>query len=139
MEKRLTEVACAILDVAEARLRAHIDYLYQHRLNRRQQKRDEIERRRVEAELERQKAIDDHHESNLANLRRLAIDHLAAVEIRNFVAAVKSHPDSAGKLQNEFRDWEGKVNAFANTIDPLSHPLGDIFSAYQPLPEDLKE
>ena len=94
-------------------------------------KRDEDKRRRLEA-------IARHHQANREALRSLANELQAACHVRDFVQAVRKHPECIGADLETFSEWERKVLEFADSIDPLEQSISNIFSAIKELPESFK-
>lgn len=128
-----------MLDLAERCLRLDATQQYERRLERRQPLLDAIARKREEDEKRRLEAIARHHQANREALRSLANEHQAACHVRDFVQAVRKHPECIGANLETFSEWERKVLEFADSIDPLEQPISNIFSAFKELPESLKK
>jgi hypothetical protein len=46
--------------------------------------------------------------------------------VRNFVQAVRQHPECTGTNFETFSEWARKVLEFADSIDPLVQPISNI-------------
>ncbi len=139
LEKQLADIIRTMLDVAERSLRLDATRQYERRVERRQEMLDAIAKERREDEKRRLEAIARHHRANREALRSLANEHQAACHVRNFVHAVREHPECTGANLVTFSEWERKVLEFADSIDPLEQPISNIFSAFKDLPASLKQ
>ena len=139
LEKQLADIIRTMLDVAERSLRLDATRQYERRVERRQEMLDAIAKERREDEKRRLEAIARHHRANREALRSLANEHQAACHVRNFVHAVREHPECTGANLVTFSEWERKVLEFADSIDPLEQPISNIFSAFKDLPASLKK
>ena len=138
LEKQLTAIAAAMLELAENGLRRDAMRTYERCLERRQKMVEAIAAKRIDDERRRVEAIENHRQCNHAKLRALAAEHQAASELRRFVDAVRDHPERAESNVREFSEWQRKVLAFADSIDPVVQPLSRILSSITELPEDRK-
>ncbi len=134
LEKQLTLIGVAMLEFAEKSLRLEATQSYERRVNRRQELLDAMAKKTADDERLRIEAIEKHHRTNRDALRKLASEHRSACEVRNFVDAVRQHPECAGARLVTFSEWERKVLEFADSIDPLTQPITKIFSAFTELP-----
>lgn len=139
IEKQLTSIGVAMLELAENRLRNCATQAYERRLQRRQELLDAIARKMADDERKRLEAIAKHHQANRDNLRKMAREHQSAREVRNFVDAVREHPTCTGANLSAFSEWERKVLKFADSMDPLSQPITDIFNSFAEPPEAVWE
>lgn len=137
IEKQLTSIGVAMLKLAENRLRNSATHAYERRLQRRQELLDAIARKKADDERKRLEAIARHHQANRDNLRKMAREHQSAREVRNFVDAVRQHPECKGANFSAFSEWERKVLAFADSMDPLSQSITNIITSFAELSEVL--
>jgi len=137
LEKQLTAVAAAMLELAETWLRRNAMHVYERRVERRQEMLRAIEAKKEDDEKRRLAAIEQHHRDNRDRLRKLASEHQSAREIRSFVETVRMHPECNGSNLASFVEWEQEVLAFADSIDPVTGPIERIFASYSKLPTQL--
>lgn len=135
LEKQLTAVAAAMLELAETWLRRNAMDIYERRVELRQAMLRAIEAKKEDDEKRRLAAIEQHHRDNRDRLRKLASEHQSAREIRSLVEAIRMHPECNGSNLASFVEWEREVLAFADSIDPVTGPIERIIASYSKYPE----
>jgi hypothetical protein len=135
LEQQLTAVATGMLELAEKWLRRNAMHVYERRIDRRSEMVNAIAAKKAEDERARQAAIEKHHQDNRDCLRTMAAEHEAAREIRQFVSAVRSHPECSGTNLERFVQWEQKVLALADSIDPMVGPIERILGSFSEMSE----
>ena len=132
LEAQLPAIVMALLRRAEERLRAHAQWIYKQRCERRDEELAAIEQRKAEAEQRRLEAIEVRKVKIRDEVVELARRHRTAQEIRATIAWLRAHPDVATPEGGaKFEDWAANASAVADGIDPMSSHLDDILGSFE--------
>jgi hypothetical protein len=123
LESQLDSIAKALLERAEKGLRLAEQRRYEYRLERRQEMREEIERRKIAAEKKRLEAIASHREAVRAEVIELSRQYRTANDIREMVALLSGHPDVRTGAAEVFAAWSTQAMSVADLLDPLRRPF----------------
>ena len=131
LESQLTEIVCAIVRRAEARLRWHEQWRNERQCDRRREELEAIEKRRIEAERRRLEAIAAHREKVRDEVIGLAKRRREAEDIRATVAELRSHPELATtEGRAKFDAWAANALTEADKIDPMNASLDELFGSF---------
>lgn len=135
LERQLEDIVKALFYRAEQRYRAHVQWVYENQVDRRNQVLAEIDAERLEQERKRLEVIAKRKEQLRQDILRLSNDRRVAREIREMVAELEGHPDLTSKDRKLFDEWIHQALELANQLDPMKRSIADLLaSVREPAP-----
>lgn len=117
LEQCLSDIVAALAVAAEHGVRATAAHRRLYSLKRREEMREEIEKRRAEADAAQQQRILDEQMQQRGRLLRLARQAQMAGDLRAFIQRVE---ESSVAPQSDTENWSRWANQGADELDPLT-------------------
>lgn len=130
LEGQLDAIAKTILERAEQALRQAAQHHYEWRIERRKEMREDIERRKIEAEKNRLEALVAHREKVRAEVLELSQQYRIANDIREMLALLSEHPDVQTNAGDLFEKWRSEATRVADLLDPMKRPFLESVPTY---------
>ncbi len=123
LESQLPAIIRTLLERAELAMRDFAQFAYEQRVKRRVEiaKKREAEERAREAE--RVEAIAANRRKVRERIIDLGQQHRAALDIREMVGVLSTHPELGPEGNPQFEDWIRLALDVADELDPLKRPL----------------
>lgn len=130
IERKLEAIIKAILELAERQMRSSDQSVYERKLERRDQLLKELAERKRKEEERRLAAIQARKDAIRKEIGVAADNLRRAMDIRQLVEQMASHPDCLGEGKRNYLAWAEVALAEADELDPMKQSLQKVFSAW---------
>lgn len=129
LERQLEEITAALLPRAEVVLRTNAQLTFERRVERRAEKRRQLEAAEHAREVKRLEAAAAQRRKIRQQIIDLAEQRRKAMDIREMVSALLAHPDLDCEQSQVFEEWRAQALKVADELDPVTRPVRDFILA----------
>lgn len=123
LESQLPTIIQGLLERAELSMRTYTQFAYEHRVKRRIQIAKEREAAERAREAKRLEEIAAHRQKVREHIVNLGKQRRAALDIREMVGTLSTHPELGPEGNPQFDDWVRLALDVADELDPMKRSL----------------